>query len=159
MDLASSTVASIMHQHFAVVHPDDLLDAIDPIASDLAAVRHLVVVDAKRRVVGILSLRDLLEVSLARLRTSDADWSRASLGAMAVSDLMVRPVETIGPDEVLAAAANRMITHRIGCLPVVREDGVMIGVVTDADLLAAAYREPRPPGSGSTSGSASSSRR
>ena len=159
MDLASSTVASIMHQYFAVVHPEDLLDAVDPIASDLATVRHLIVVDAKRRVVGILSLRDLLEVSLARLRTGDAEWSRASLGAMAVSDLMVRPVETIGSDEVLAAAANRMITHRIGCLPVVREDGVMIGVVTDADLLAAAYREPRPPGSASTSGSASSSRR
>jgi CBS domain-containing protein len=159
MDLASFVVASIMHEDFAVLHPDEPLDAIDPIASDLAAVRHLVVVDAKRRVVGILSLRDLLEVSLARLRKGDSDLARTSLRAMAVSDLMSRPVETVGPDEVLAAAANRMITHRIGCLPVVREDGVLLGVVTDADLLAAAYREPRPPGSASTSGSASSSRR
>lgn len=159
MDLASSTVASIMHEDFAVLHPGDLLDAVDPIASDLAATRHLVVVDPKRRVVGIVSLRDLLEFSLARLRSGDADRSHTPLRSMAVSDLMSRPVETIGPDEVLAAAANRMISHRIGCLPVVREDGVMVGIVTDADLLAAAYFEPRPPGSASISGSASSSRR
>ena len=78
MDLASSTVASIMHESRALLHPDDRLDSIDPIAQDLASIRYLVVVDTKRRVVGIMSLRDLLEVSLARLRTSDTDRSPAS---------------------------------------------------------------------------------
>ena len=139
MDLASTTVASIMHESRALLHPDDRLDSVDPIAQDLASIRYLVVADSKQRVVGILSLRDLLEVSLTRLRTAESDRSPAH-DSLLVSDLMTRPVETIGPGEVLAAAANRMISHRIGCLPVVREDGVMLGVVTDADLLAAAYR-------------------
>ncbi len=157
MNLAAFDVASVMHQDFAVLHPDDRLDAIDPTAGVLEATRHLVVVDASLRVVGILSLRDLLEASLARLRDHDAGRSRMSLQAIAVADLMSRPVETIGPKEMLAAAANRMISHRIGCLPVVRDDGVMIGFVTDADLLEAAYRDPASPGSASTSGSSSSS--
>lgn len=158
MDLASSAVTSVMHDARTVLHPDDRLDAIDPTAAEIGSSRHLVVVDATRHVVGIVSLRDLLEASLANLRGS-ADGSHAPTRSLVVSDLMSRPVETIGPGEVVAAAANRMISHRIGCLPVVRDDGVMIGVVTDADLLQAAYREPLSAGSASTSGAPSSSRR
>lgn len=158
MDLASSSVMAVMHDARTVLHPDDRLDTIDPTAAEIGASRHLVVVDATRHVVGILSLRDLLEASLANLRGSAA-VSHAPPRSLVVSDLMSRPVETIGPGEVVAAAANRMISHRIGCLPVVRDDGVMIGVVTDADLLQAAYREPLSTGSASTSGALSSSSR
>jgi CBS domain-containing protein len=157
MDLASSAVTVVMHDARTVLHPDDRLDAIDPTAAEIGASRHLVVVDAARHVVGIVSLRDLLEASLANLRASEV--SHAPPRSLVVSDLMSRPVETIGPGEVVAAAANRMISHRIGCLPVVRDDGVMIGVVTDADLLQAAYREPLSAGSASTSGALSSSSR
>jgi len=159
MDLAASNVAAVMREDFSVLRPEDPVDAVDPIGSELATTRHLVVLDPKGRVVGILSLRDLLEVSLARLRLPEAERARTPLRPMAVSDLMSRPVETIGPGEVLAAAANRMISHRIGCLPVVRKDGVMIGLVTDADLLEAAYCEPPLRDSASTSGSSSSSRK
>lgn len=158
MDLASFAVTDVMHDTFAVLHPEDSIDALDPTAGEIGATRHLVVVDAGRHVVGIVSLRDLLEASLAQLRNDGAERSR-SPRSLVVSDLMSRPVETIGPGEMLAAAANRMISHCIGCLPVVRDDGVMIGVVTDADLLHAAYREPLSSGSASTSGAVSSSSR
>ena len=156
MDLGSCPVAAVMREDFAVLSPDDPVDDIDPIAGDLMTTRHFVVVDAVQRVVGIVSVRDLLEVWLVRSRACGdaAPPSRSML----VSDLMARPVETVGPRELLAAAANRMISHRIGCLPVVRADGVVIGLVSDADLLAAAYRPPRVSGSESSSGSASSSR-
>jgi CBS domain-containing protein len=159
MDLASFAVTAVMHDAFTVLHPEDSLDAIDPTAGEIAATRHLIVIDAGGHVVGIVSLRDLLEASLARLRDPGADSTYSAQRSLLVSDLMNRPVETIGPGEMLAAAANRMISHRIGCLPVVRDDGVMIGVVTDADLLQAAYREPFSSGSVSTSGALSSSSR
>jgi CBS domain-containing protein len=158
MDLASCAVVAVMHDARTVLHPDDRLDAIDPTAAEIGASRHLVVVDAARRVVGIVSLRDLLEASLTHLRGSAAT-SNAPARSLVVSDLMSRPVETIGPREVVAAAANRMISHHIGCLPVVRDDGVMIGVVTDADLLQAAYREPLSAGSASASRALSPSNR
>ena len=50
-----------------------------------------------------------------------------------------REVETIAPDAPLATAASRLVGHRIGCLPVVRDDRVMVGLVTETDLLAAAF--------------------
>jgi len=34
-----------------------------------------------------------------------------------------------------------MLSHKIGCLPVVGPDGVMVGLLTESDLLAIAYGE------------------
>ena len=59
--------------------------------------------------------------------------------AVDVAEVMTREVETIAPDAPLGVAASRLTGPRIGCLPVVRADGVMVGLVTETDLLAAAY--------------------
>jgi WS/DGAT/MGAT family acyltransferase len=57
--------------------------------------------------------------------------------ALTVSDLMTRDVVTIGPHELLATAWRTMHTRRIRHLPVVDRDGVLRGLVTHRDLLAA----------------------
>ena len=139
MDLASSSVTAVMHDARTVLHPDDQLEAIDPTAAEIGASRHLVVVDDERHVVGIVSLHDLLEASLAHLR-GGAEVSHAPPRSLVVSDLMSRPVETIGPGEVVAAAANRMISHRIGCLPVVQENGRLVGILTEEDFMGVASK-------------------
>jgi CBS domain-containing protein len=51
-----------------------------------------------------------------------------------VKDVMKREVTVVGPDAWLALAACLMRDQDIGCLPVV-EDGRLIGMITDRDIV------------------------
>lgn len=54
---------------------------------------------------------------------------------MRVIDLMTTDVVTIGPDDTIKEAAQRMVRSRVSGLPVVDEDGRLIGIVTEGDFL------------------------
>ena len=54
--------------------------------------------------------------------------------------LMTTPAITIGPDATIPAAARLMNTHHVRRLPVVDEDGKLIGVVSRRDLLSVFLR-------------------
>jgi len=86
-----------------------------------------------------VSNRDLLGASLTNVLDFEREQRQGFLRAVDVAEVMTRDVETIAPDAPLAAAASRLVGHRIGCLPVVRDDRVMVGLVTETDLLAAAF--------------------
>ena len=47
---------------------------------------------------------------------------------------MIGEVETIGPDDDPGAAAERMLSKRIGCLPVV-EEGRLVGLLSESDCM------------------------
>jgi CBS domain-containing protein len=53
---------------------------------------------------------------------------------MLVKDAMTHGAETIGPDETLQTAANRMKAANIGALPVCENDRI-IGMLTDRDIV------------------------
>ena len=58
-----------------------------------------------------------------------------------VGDVMTREVVFIGPQASYAEIRSAMLKHDIGGLPVVGADGVLLGMVTEADLIAKeAYR-------------------
>jgi len=138
-------VSAAMSAEFASVRANDRLDLADQIMQ-LGRVRHMPVLDADGRVIGIVSHRDLLETSLSRLLAIEPAERRAFLGSVEIAQVMTRQVETIEPETTLARAAERMLRHRIGCLPVVGRDGVMIGILTETDLLRCAYGESPPAG-------------
>ena len=50
------------------------------------------------------------------------------------AEVMTRDVVTVPPDATLRQAARLMTRHRISALPVVK-GGVVIGVVSETDLL------------------------
>lgn len=52
-----------------------------------------------------------------------------------VVEAMHRDVVTVGPDETVAAAARTLLDNKWGCLPVVNDDGDLLGIVTEADFL------------------------
>lgn len=133
-----------MQTEFASLRAGERLDLTDP-AAPLARARHVAVLDAAGRVVGIASLRDLLEGALRSASTSELPERRRALRAAAWADVTRHPVETIDADASVGVAADRMLGSRFGCLPVVTHDGVMVGLLTEADLLAAAVGLRRPP--------------
>lgn len=57
---------------------------------------------------------------------------------MKIKDLLKikdRPIITIGPDETVHAAIQKLVKNNIGALPVCDAKGAMIGIVSERDLL------------------------
>jgi len=63
---------------------------------------------------------------------------------MRARGLMTAPVATCHPDDTLDHAAHLMWEQDYGAIPVVSDEGVLIGIVTDRDIAMAAYTRGLP---------------
>ena len=132
-----SAIEHVMQREFATVRSDERLDFVEDVMA-LGRVRHMPVVD-DGKLVGVVSQRDLLAASLSRVLSFDAQERRTFLRSIDVKEVMApRPI-TVSPATSLADAAALMLRHKIGCLPVVGPGGEAVGLVTETDLLRAAY--------------------
>jgi CBS domain-containing protein len=52
-----------------------------------------------------------------------------------VKDLMTTPVVTVGPETPFKQIVARLAEHRVSAVPVVSDAGLVLGVVSEADLL------------------------
>ena len=57
------------------------------------------------------------------------------LQAVDVEKVMTPGVQIALPDESVVHAAKRMVKAKIGCLPVVNEDGDLLGLITETDVM------------------------
>ncbi len=98
-------------------------------------IRHLPVVE-RDRLVGIITDRDI-RLNLPSPATSLSIWEiNYLLARLTVGEVMTKPVVTTEPDRPVEDAARLMLERRIGALPVV-EDGRLVGIITETDLLRA----------------------
>ena len=97
-------------------------------------IHHLPIVEADNRIVGLLTLTDVLRASDSSLR-DDGDRIRAR--DIGVADVMVTDVATVSREASLRQAALFLEKYRIGCLPVVDGDA-LVGIITDSDFVAVA---------------------
>jgi acetoin utilization protein AcuB len=99
-------------------------------------VRHLPVVEAGKRLVGLVT-QETMRVPPTKLTSLNVWEITRFLSNMTVKDAMVKgkDVITIGPDVTIEEAAQVMVSHKVGCLPVL-DDGIVIGILTDTDMLA-----------------------
>lgn len=58
---------------------------------------------------------------------------------MNVEELMTKPAVTIRSHEPLSVAAQKMWDHDCGALPVVGDDGRLVGILTDRDVCMSAW--------------------
>lgn len=58
---------------------------------------------------------------------------------MDVREMMTSPVHTLAPGDTLNCAAKLMRDHAVGCVPIVDEQGALVGILTDRDITLAAY--------------------
>ena len=107
-------------------------------------IRHLLVTD-DRRLVGIITDRDI-RLNLPSQATSLSMWEvNYLLAKLTVGQVMTKGVIIIGPDQDARAAAQLMLEHKVGALPVL--DGeVLIGILTETDILRAFARVPESAG-------------
>ena len=123
-------VRDIMTPNPITIRPDgDTLAAIAIMRS--GRFKRLPVVDEDQQVVGIVSFVDLVAVHPEDLAKQQAFTQDGVL--VRVKDVMTQPVIHVASDYPLEEAAQLMVDHHIGCLPVL-EDGRLVGIVTDTDV-------------------------
>jgi CBS domain-containing protein len=103
------------------------------------------VIDRTGIVVGILTEEDLLERAGVQQRLSVAirmdavvinqELQRLEISPLKVVDVMTRPVISVLEDEALGAATSRMVKSGLKRLPVVNNDGKLVGVLSRLDIL------------------------
>ncbi|MBV7331628.1 CBS domain-containing protein [Chloroflexi bacterium TSY] len=100
-------------------------------------IRRLPVLDHRGHLAGIVSERDLLHASPSPA-TSLSIWEvNYLLAKLQIDELMTKSVVTVSPDHTLDEAANLLIAHKIGGLPVVDAEGHVLGVLTETDIFRA----------------------
>jgi len=127
-------VANLMTREVYTLEATQSLPLADAVMA-LRRVRHIPVVDEEGRVVGLVTHRDLLAAKISALAPLSEDERSSLQLPVPISKIMRTNVWTIGPDALASAAARIMREHRFGCLPVVAE-GRLVGIVTEADMLA-----------------------
>jgi len=106
----------------------------------------LPVLSADRRVIGVVSEADVLELHASRELPSGAirlawqlrQWSRASKATAA--DLMTAPAVTVSPEASVAEAARLLQGRHLTRLPVIDSQGRLAGVISRADVLSTLER-------------------
>ena len=132
------------------------IDPEAPLATAIAVmrekkIRHLPVVDNMGRLAGIITDRDLRSAALApslaeflpvSLRRA-VEGAAEMLQELRVKDAMTWGVVTTRPDASMAEAGAVMFERRIGSLPV-RENGKLVGIVTERDIFKALMMAIKP---------------
>jgi CBS-domain-containing membrane protein len=141
-------VQEVMTTDVATTTPDVLLkDAA------LELVRHRIsgmpVVDDDRHVLGVLSETDILAKEGGEHRSGGFlqwlvdpgdPWIAARFDAVTVDEAMSAPARTIRSDRHVAEAATIMLDEDVNRLPVVDDDGKLVGLVSRGDLVRAFTR-------------------
>lgn len=86
----------------------------------------LVVTDATTRPIGMITDRDIAIEVVARGKNPDESK---------VSDIMTKPVVTATPNEGMVTALARMREFGIRRLPIVDDDGKLVGVISNSNLI------------------------
>jgi CBS domain-containing protein len=117
-------VEDLMTRELVTLKPEDDLSIAEKIMF-LERVRHLPVVNARQRLVGLITHHDLLRIFAQR---GHDKGTRAE-------EVMTTGVATVTPKTTLHRALKLMIRSKFGCLPVIDGEGVLVGLITEFDLV------------------------
>ena len=117
---------------FTVTSANSVPEAQEVMASP--GVRHLPVVDDGGLVVGVISKNDIRAALPSQATTLSAQEATYLVSKLRVGKVMSKPAVVISPEALLEEAAVLMRDNKIEILPVV-EDGALVGVITESDLL------------------------
>jgi acetoin utilization protein AcuB len=126
-------VGSVMHTHLVTVPPETSLAQAQRIIEE-RRINHLLVVDKKGELQGIVSDRDLKKSWASSATTLSKNELSYLLDQLTVASIMVRKTINIAPGTTIERAAYLMQHHRISALPVL-EGEKLVGIITTTDVM------------------------
>ncbi len=132
---AEILVGDYMTKRVVSISLDETLKLAQDIMG-LGNIRHLPVVRGGK-LIGVVSQRDLLRASLTTLLKHSTTDQNLFLESIHVSEVMTQKVQTATTKTSVQAAARMMLKKKIGCLPVVKKNGELAGLITETDVLRA----------------------
>ena len=118
-----ATLKDIMTKDPITVRPDDSAQKAAGLMKD-NHIGPIPVLDQERKLIGMVTDRDLAIKIVAEGKPADTK----------VSDVMSRDLFTCGPDDNVKEAIRTMETHQVRRVPVVDDQGHLLGIVAQADL-------------------------
>lgn len=130
-------VSRSMTRRVITVGPEATLFEIQDLMSQ-NRIRHVPVVDADNKLIGIVSDRDLRSALPFRyVQEGISPEEKAKLQRLRAKDIMTRKVMTISPGYTIQDALLMIQNAKVGALPVVDEEGRLKGILSVRDLLRA----------------------
>jgi CBS domain-containing protein len=137
-------VANVMTTDVLTVRPETTLKEVAELLSS-RGISGMPVVDEAEHVLGVVSEADVLAkerrprraTRLERLRLLGREPLDPKMLARTAGEAMTSPAVTIDASRRVDAAATLMLDHSVNRLPVVDADGLLVGIVTRADLVRA----------------------
>ncbi len=126
-------VKDLMTEELFVLKTTDTLKTARSLMS-LARIRHVPIVDRNNQFLGITTHRDILQASISRFAEIDKLVQDEIDAGIPVTEIMRKDVTTVNPEMMLRDAAEILLNHKYGCLPVV-QDSILVGIITEADFL------------------------
>lgn len=126
-------VGRVMHTDLVTVTPETpVAEARDILVEK--SIDHLLVVDKKGRLKGIISDRDIKQSWASPATSLSVHELNYLLSRLTVDMVMIRKIISISPDTTIERAALLMQENRIRSLPVM-EDDRLVGIITTTDVM------------------------
>ncbi|XDD47528.1 CBS domain-containing protein [Leptospira sp. WS39.C2] len=113
---------------FTKMENEPISDCLDSMLEK--GIRHLPITNQLGQLVGFVSDRDLLDKHKSYERKNP------------VSDVMIKRVLVGTPGAEIRQVTKVLLEERIGCLPIVNDDNIPIGIITRSDLLRLLLKYP-----------------
>jgi len=127
---------SMVSQVITIDKDASVFEAQEKMAAN--GIRHLPIVDADNRLIGIVTDRDLRSVMPYRLiKEKGIAHEREKLAHLKVEDIMTRNPKTISPMYTIQDALLMIQKEKVGAFPVVDDAGKLQGILSVRDLLRA----------------------
>lgn len=101
---------------------------------DLQRIRHIPITTVDNVFIGLLTHRDILGATISQLAELDPETQQEIDAGIPIREIMRTDIATVDEDVSLKEAAQILLNHKYGCLPVVHNNA-LVGIVTEADFL------------------------
>ena len=126
-------VGGIMQTDLVTVAPDTSLIKAKKILEE-KKIAHLLVVDKKDKLLGVVSDRDLKRSWASDATSLSVHELNYLLDKLTVETIMVKTFVSVSPATTIERAANIMQQNRVHALPIIQA-GELVGIVTTTDVL------------------------
>lgn len=133
-DHRAMSLTDVMTTRLVTVELDDPLEVVKRIF-DAVKFRHLLVVDAGKKLCGVISDRDLLRALSPYIGTASENARDTATLNKRVHQIMSRQPVTLPPEATVADAVKIFLEHRVSCIPVVGPGLEAVGIVSWRDVL------------------------